>query len=303
MTAVRRWRKLGRVFCPAGECDWMRSHAANPAAVPLGDGRVRIYFSTRDAGNRSSIGWVEIDITDPTRVVRVAQVPSLSPGELGTFDDSGCSVGSLLVDGNRWRLWYMGWNLGVTVPWRNAIGLATSSDGLVFGRHSPAPIMDRSAEDPFTLSYPWVLPEGDGYRMWYGSHLSWRREHGDLDHMLKTATSPDGVRWIRDGAVIVQSAPTGDRAFSRPSVVRDPDGLRMWYSYRGSKYRIGHARSPDGIGWIRCDADVGIDVGPEEWDGDEIAYPNVFDCEGRRYLLYCGNGYGRTGFGIAVAQA
>ncbi len=302
MTAVRRWRKLGRVFCPAGEYGWMRTHAANPAAVPLGDGRVRIYFSTRDADNRSSIAWVEIDIAVPTQVRALADEPSLAPGELGTFDDSGCSVGSLLRDDNGWRLWYMGWNLGVTVPWRNAIGLACSPDGRVFTRQSPAPVMDRSREDPFTLSYPWVLREGSGYRMWYGSHLSWRREHGDLDHMLKTATSPDGLHWTRDGAVVVQSAPTGDRAFSRPTVVRDPDGYRMWYSCRGSRYRIGHARSVDGVRWVRHDAEVGIDVSPGEWDGDELAYPCVFDCDGRRYLLYCGNGYGRTGFGIAVGE-
>jgi hypothetical protein len=31
-----------------------------------------------------------------------------------------------------------------------------------------------------------------------------------------------------------------------------------------------------------------------------VAYPCVFDAVGRRYLLYNGNGYGRTGIGLAV---
>lgn len=297
-----RWRKLGLVYRPDRVAPWMTSHAANPLAVRIDGDLHRIYFSTRDAGNRSSIGWVEIDLRRPTRVERVCDAPALSPGELGTFDDSGCSIGSLLVEDGTWKLWYMGWNLGVTVPWRNAIGLACSEDGLRFRRHSAAPIMDRSAEDPFTLSYPWVLRDPDGYRMWYGSNLSWTREHGDLDHMLKSARSTDGVHWQRDGRVVVPSEPGGERAFSRPCVVRDPDAWRMWFSCRGARYRIGYAESRDGEHWVRQDPQVGIDVSPGGWDGEEIEYPTVFDHGGHRYLLYCGDGYGRTGFGIAVLE-
>lgn len=302
MTTIRRWRKLGRIYCPDRVYPWMVSHAANPAVVKVDGDLHRIYFSTRDGDNRSSVAWIELDLRAPTVVERVCDSPALSPGELGTFDDSGCSVGSLLIEGGGWKLWYMGWNLGVTVPWRNAIGVAHSEDGLTFHRHSPAPVMDRSTEDPFTLSYPWVLPVPDGYRMWYGSHVSWQREHGDLDHMLKTARSVDGLRWQRDGHVAVPSGSDGARAFSRPCVVRDPEVWRMWYSFRGRKYRIGYAESEDGERWVRADASVGIDVSPGNWDGEEIEYPCVFDHGGRRYMLYCGDGYGRTGFGIAVLE-
>jgi hypothetical protein len=33
-----------------------------------------------------------------------------------------------------------------------------------------------------------------------------------------------------------------------------------------------------------------------------LCYPAVFDCMGQRYLFYNGNGYGRTGFGLAVLE-
>jgi hypothetical protein len=33
-----------------------------------------------------------------------------------------------------------------------------------------------------------------------------------------------------------------------------------------------------------------------------MAYPHVFDVEGRIFLLYSGNGYGREGIGLAVAE-
>ena len=33
-----------------------------------------------------------------------------------------------------------------------------------------------------------------------------------------------------------------------------------------------------------------------------IEYPFVFDHDGSRYMLYNGNGYGKTGFGLAVLE-
>ena len=45
---------------------------------------------------------------------------------------------------------------------------------------------------------------------------------------------------------------------------------------------------------------VGIDVSPSGWDSDMIEYPVVFDVAGRHYMLYNGNGFGRTGMGLAV---
>ena len=52
------WRRLGRVFRPDGRLPWLRSHAANPFAVPGENGWLRVYFSGRDAESRSSIGVV-----------------------------------------------------------------------------------------------------------------------------------------------------------------------------------------------------------------------------------------------------
>jgi hypothetical protein len=297
-----RWRKLARVFCPDGEYPWMRSHAANPVAVPVVDTLFRIYFSTRDAQNRSSIAWIELDLREPGRVLRVTDHPVLQPGETGCFDDSGCSIGCILRRNRQCWLYYMGWNLGVTVPWRNAIGLAISDDGERFERVSRAPVMDRSDADPFTLSYPWVIEDGGRYRMWYGSNLRWGRERSDMDHVIKHASSSDGRTWDRDGRAVILPCDSTEYAFARPCVVRDADAYHMWYAYRGEAYRLGYATSGDGTAWARKDAMVGIDVSPGDWDGASIEYPCVFDHAGQRYLLYCGDDYGRTGFGIAVRE-
>ncbi len=299
-----RWRKLGHVFSVDRQAPWMLSHAANPVAEQIEAELHRIYFSTRDRDNRSSIAWVEVDLRRPTEVLRIAQAPVAGPGAPGAFDDSGASMGCLVRAGDMRFLYYLGWNLGVTVPWRNSIGLLTSRGGADFERHSPAPLLDRGHHDPFSISYPWVLREESRWRMWYGSNLRWGKEQKDMAHVIKYAQSDDGLRWEREGRVALDFKSADEYAFSKPCIVRDAPGrYRMWYSYRGERYRIGYAESGDALEWQRRDERVGIEPSASGWDGEAVCYPCVFDCGGQRYMLYNGNGYGRTGFGMAILDA
>ena len=70
------------------------------------------------------------------RVLDVSSVPVLSPGELGCFDDSGAILSWITPNGKNRHMYYVGWNRGVTVPFRNALGLAISSDGQPFQRYA-----------------------------------------------------------------------------------------------------------------------------------------------------------------------
>lgn len=76
----------------------------------------------------------------------------------------------------------------------------------------------------------------------------------------------------------------------------------MWFSSRGRNqpYKLAAARSSDGLKWIRDYGDAGLDVSPHGWDSETIAYPHVFYHRGNRYMLYCGNGFGAGGIGLAV---
>lgn len=309
-----KWRKLGQVFCAAGQHPWMNSHAANPFALPLEGNRLRVLFSCRDRAQRSAIGYVEVDMAEPTRVLDISAEPVLSPGDMGAFDDCGTTMGCVVGDeeGENW-LYYLGWNLGHPAPWRNSIGLARLREGNRRGvRHSPAPVLDRGHHDPLTLSYPWVLRESGRWRMWYGSHLSWGESPPEsMIHVLKYAESSDGLTWQRDNRIVLgaewldsaSACPARtDHAFARPCVLRDEGLYRMWYSHRGCSYRIGYATSHDGLSWQRRDDEVGIDVSASGWDSEMLDYAQVFDHRGARYMLYCGNGYGKTGFGIAVLE-
>lgn len=295
------WRKLGRIFHNQGGAPWMVSHAANPVAEALSSTEVRVYFSVRDDHNRSHITCLDFNIAT-LQVVRPPERCLLYPGETGAFDDSGVSAGWLLRDQGELLLFYLGWNLGVTVPWRNSIGLARMSGRSgVFERVSIAPVLDRSDADPFSISYPCVMREGDQYRMWYGSNLAWGAAQESMAHVIKYTEGTSPRHWHPKGTIVIPLV-GDDFAISKPCVVRDADGYRMWFSHRGERYRIGYAESHDGVVWDRCDRDAGITVSDEGWDSEMICYPFVFDLSNARYMLYNGNRYGRDGFGLAVLE-
>jgi hypothetical protein len=302
-----RWRKLGLVFRPPGDAEWLRSHAANPVAEHLDGNRFRVYFSSRDSRNRSHIGALLMDLSGGSASVvpgSVCQV--LAPGRNGRFDDSGTTVAALVVRGARRQLYYLGWNLGVTIPFRNAIGVAISDDGgHTYTRLSEGPLIDRDRVDPISLSYPFLLWDEDRYRIWYGSCIDWVGSTvRDYEFSVKYAESVDGLGWTRTGDVVLACQPPHEDAVARPHVVREDGRFRMWYSRKkGPYYRIGYAESGDGRRWERLDDRAGIDVSPgSDWDSEMVEYPFIFDHDGQRYMLYNGNGYGKTGFGLAIAE-
>jgi GH43 family beta-xylosidase len=191
------------------------------------------------------------------------------------------------------------------VPFYFYVGLAIRRAGAdSFERCSQAPLLERNAVDPYLTASPWVLREDDGrWRMWYVSCHDWRWHDGAAQHRyhIRYAESDDGLRWRREGRVAIDFADDDEYALSRPCVVRDGDRYRMWFAARGERYRLGYAESEDGIEWHRDDGGAGLTASAQGWDAEMVEYPAVLDHEGRRYLLYNGNGYGRTGIGYAVA--
>ena len=125
-----------------------------------------------------------------------------------------------------------------------------------------------------------------------------RRPSASLSHQVRRVSrrSAVGPAWHR----VYRLPVAGRYAFGRPCVIKDADRYRMWYSHRGDSYRMGYAESRDGIVWSREDARCVLDVSPDQgWDAEMVTYPVVADVGGERFMLYNGNGYGRTGIGLA----
>ena len=296
--AAARWEKTGVLLAPDPSVPWMATHAMLP--VPHRD---RIYLTGRNADGVGQVGWCTVDfVDDAPRVLAVATKALVPNGPLGAFDDRGASASAVVEHDGRLFLYYTGWTLGVTVPFYVFLGLAISDDGgATFEKVSRAPILERSDEDPFMTGHPAVLVENGLWRMWYVSCSSWRVVDGRPrhDYHVKYAESADGVRWVRTGRVCIDYATADEYAIARPWVTKEGSTYRMWYSHRGDAYRIGYAESRDGLTWERHDDRAGIDVSAEGWDSEMIEYPCVMRAGGREWMLYNGNGFGRSGIGCA----
>jgi hypothetical protein len=298
---VSRFRRLGVVLEPPTELPWSASHAAVPFVDPV-DAQ-RLYFTTRDEQGRSHVARASLDLAAGT--AQAERRPVLDPGPLGAFDDSGAMGSCLVRAGSRLFLFYTGWNVGATVPFRNFAGCAIGDDdGATFRKLSAAPILGPDEVDPYLAHSPWVLIEDGRWRMWYCSGTGWELQEGRPRprYHIKYAESGDGIRWHRDGHVCIDYEGPEEYAISRPVVVRDADRYRMWFSARGDRYRLGYAESTDGLTWNRADGLAGLEPSASGWDSEMVCYPCVFDVNGERHMLYNGNGYGRTGVGHAVLE-
>jgi predicted GH43/DUF377 family glycosyl hydrolase len=304
-----KWRKLGKIFCANKNSDWMYSHAMIPIAEHIDDDYFRIYFSSRDRWNRGHGAYIEIDIKNPHKILVLSKTPVIEPGELGCFDDSGALPNALVRYKNEKFLYYTGINLGVTVKIRNSIGLAKWDEKhRKFIRCFKGPIIDRTKNEPHFVATPEVKYENGKFRAWFTSCVKWEIVNGVAKHFyhIKYAESKDGINWERSGLVAIDFRDEFEYAQGVPRVLCDNNYYRMWFCARAtsvsSNYRICYAESHDGIVWKRKDKDVGIDISKSGWDSEMICYPFVFDHKGKRYMLYNGNGYGKTGFGLAVLE-
>lgn len=307
----QHWIKKGLLFDPQ-KSSILSKGATGYAAVPVmhplnNEGLFRIFFSARDHQNRSVPFYIDYDMNKEQIIAESDLL--FQPGDIGNFDDSGIMPTSVIEKDGLLYLFYIGWNLGVTVPFRNAIGIATSSDnGKTFKKLFTGPVIDRNYLEPHFVASNCVIQKDDYYIIYYLSCTRWDNQEGKIVHHyhIKWATSKDLIHWERNNNVAIEFKYDNEYAISVPRVIVQDGQYRMWYSYRGGpfsdKYRIGYAESADGFTWERKDELVNFSPSAEGWDSEMVCYPFVFHHNNKLMMLYNGNGYGKTGIGLAELQ-
>lgn len=300
-----KWVKKGQIFKPEHQYDWLVSHGMLPVADPMEGDLYRIYFSGRDGQNRSRIGYVVVDINAPQKILEISEKPVLDLGSLGAFDDNGVSPTWMVNHQGKKYLYYFGWNKGSLVRAAEVSGLAISVDhGNTFNKFSRAPVIDRTDAEPYQiLVISCILIEDGVWRMWYDSADEWQTPELPR-YNIKYAESTDGINWTRRGLVSVNYRSRDESRVSRASVIKEDGLYKMWHCYaiESGGYRMGYAESGDGYTFERQSDSLTIQVSDSGWDSEMVCYPNVFVHRGQKMMLYCGNGYGRTGFGLAVEE-
>lgn len=302
---IQNWRKLGLIHLPVIQKS--ETHFSVPFAMPLSNNVYQLYYSSRDEHNRSLVRCTTVDIITK-EVLNVFPTPVLESGPTGAFDDSGVVLFQIIDVKNKKYLFYSGWMLGVTVPFYFWIGLAIADNDGNFIKHSKAPVLPCHDFDPYLTGAPYILYESPVWKMWYISGTKWTNVNTVPKHYytLKYAESKDGINWERSTHICLPYKNESEYAIARPCVIKENGIYKMWFSYRAGEltdtYRIGYAESSDGLEWRRLDELINLDVSENGWDQEMICYGHVFDHNGCRYMLYNGNGYGKSGIGLAILE-
>lgn len=303
--------RQGLIYKVEPRFDWMQTHCQVPFAFLLHNKTVRFYFATRDLNNRSSTTFIEADASNPKNIIYIHDQPCLSPGRIGTFDDFGAMPSWFIGHNDKIYLYYSGWNIGVNVPYRMGIGLAISNDnGITFEKISEAPIIDRGPFDPCWVAQPCVMKQDNKWKMWYLSCTHWSviNNHPEPHYNVKYAESMDGINWGRTGIVSLDyDGFTG--AIGRPVTVFEDGIYKMYFSYRNvdgyrtnpeRSYRLGYAESKDGLHFEKIQDNFEILGEREEWESIMNEYCHIYLFNGKKYIIYNGNGFGKAGFGYAM---
>lgn len=302
--------KKGFIFATDASKPWSQTHTQVPTVDVIGD-KFRIYYSSRDAQNRSLTSYIDVSADDPQKVLYVHDKPILDFGAMGTFDDCGVMPSFVIDFKGRKLMYYCGWNTSTTVRYRNSIGLMESMDGGDnWKRVYEGPIMDRTKDEPYMPVTPCIIEDEGMLKMWYCATTEWKIINGNAEpqYLIKYAESKDGEIWHRPNNVVIPYKDENE-AIGRPSVIKENGIYKMWYSYRTIKdyrinknesYKIGYAESTDNINWVRKDELCNLELSESGWDSEMLAYPYVVIYKNKKYMFYNGNYFGKGGFGYAI---
>ncbi|MDP6112125.1 MAG: hypothetical protein QGG53_09695 [Planctomycetota bacterium] len=228
----------------------------------------------------------------------------------------------VIVNDDYWLLYFGAWGSSRDdgkLP--NRTGVAASDDGgetWAYIRDEPVIPLDRHCDCSGTGSVS-VLVENGLFRMYYTSIGEYfdrpegvKTGHGDVIPRIGIAyaESEDGIEWHKPyGELMV--APRGfdtepyEYISSKPCVIREGEGYRMWVSTFGTAYRIRSLVSEDGLDWrwnpSGIEGELGIgDEGA--FDDHQRSYACVVKHQDEYRCWYTGNGFGNTGMGYAVGR-
>lgn len=159
------------------------------------------------------------------------------------FDSTAIGKSSVVRSSGMYEMWYTGYD---ELEDRYSIGYADSENSLRDWRKSGAPIFSGTPGkfDAKGVADPAVIKEGSIYKMWYagfdgekwqlGLAYSWNGKnffyHSESNYVaLPIMTTPEE---------------TAKYDIRYPTVVRDGDKYRIWYSYRLSGQRQGNLGLP-----------------------------------------------------------
>ena len=302
-------KKKGLIYSPAkNDISWWKSHTMAPTAILLNHETIRVYVGAWDDEGISRIAYIDLDSSEPSKILKISQNPILEIGEDGMFDENGVFPAHAYKDKDKIYLYYTGFQKGNKIRHYNFGGLATGSvNSPKLTRYSRSPILDRKEEGLLVRAGQSILIEDSIYRTVYSAGSFWKKVGGKTrpTYDVFYQESNDGVTYKDAGVKIISADHAIEHGLGRPQIIKLKDNYYSFYTRRtlSMKYFLGCARSKDLQKWERIDNEItGLKHSKADWDSEMIYFPSVLEVKEKIFLFYCGNNFGETGFGFAEIE-
>jgi hypothetical protein len=300
------WRKLGRVLeATGGPLD--RSHAMAPTPYVMND-RVRVFFAACDSDMRGRVFSADFEPEPPFRLIGRVDGPVLDLGEPGAFDADGVNATQAFEADGRLALLYVGWRRGpADEPYTLFTGLAFSDDGGQSFARTGEPLLGPVSGERLFRTAAFIEPRPNGFRLLYIGGDAFVPGPGGKPiptYSLMELQSQSPWDWQGpSGLLLAPDAETGEVGFGRP----------VSYVRRGERRLLLSIRTPAGYRLVETERDFEPDRRPpmapvipepfEPWESEMTCFGAPCRVGDHELLFYNGDGYGRTGAGLAWRPA
>jgi predicted GH43/DUF377 family glycosyl hydrolase len=140
------------------------------------------------------------------------------------WDNAGTKEPWVIKDGPLYKMWYTSQSESEI----SSIGLATSSDGIIWQRQGAGPVMSPSLswESGEGFGNPRVIKNQSGYTMVYCAH----DQSGNI--RIGHATSSDGIAWTKNDNPILEAGAGNDwdsLGIGPDAIVEDDSNFKLWF--------------------------------------------------------------------------
>lgn len=298
------WVRIGWIDPPVGIGEWCSSHLSMPFCIAKNSNEFRVFFNSRDSDKRSHIGWVDFDLNSKNiSKMNFGSLPIVSPGIPGEFDEHGVSGSYYEIESGLLRIWNFGWRRSSGLAWTNAIGLVEKRNDKIDSISSNRLIMQSNDFEKYGAAYPYLISKGSLRYMFYGAFDVYGIPSLNETYSFISKRALIGSDLAISSRVNMINHLSGQSAQSRPCIIKDGEGYRAWISVKGEGYVIRSAFSSDLSNWHWSEDEFGLEPSGLNGEISEVCYSHVVDVMNSRFMFYNGDGFGKTGIGIAKWQA
>ena len=303
------WDDKGLIFKVNNMAPWAKSHCYVPTALALED-RIRVYAAFWDHDMHGRLGYVDVDIKNPTKILGYAENPIIADSREGRFDCDGVTPLSVVVYGEEIRLYYAGWQRFAQADKRYTLftGLLLSDlKGENFKRWSPQPVIGPRHEGEHLRTGGYTSYINNRWQTWYACHEKTIMLDGKgiPAYAQKTMESLDGFSWDQEDHIVFPVEDNKLLGYGRPAIwFHDTFKYRGLFSERnwdGSYTKIKYGTSSDGYEWaFQPDSAMNFSGSNTCDSQNSVCFPSLIFQEDRTLMFYNGDDFGREGLRLAI---